>query len=267
MLPLIMPAAQASGANFDISAAVYANKSLTLAAQYALLLSDDGMVLVGGSTGGLFFQFDFGAPWDISTATDASKSFNPASQDSQMRGGCFTNSGAKIMLVGRINDRVYQYDLSPSYDISTASYASKYFSVASQEDNPQGVVLSPDGTKAYVVGLQNSTVYQYTLGTPWDASTGTYATKSKSVAAQGTDIQDLYINPEGTKLFVLDGSSKTVYQYTIVTPFDISTASYDSISFSTATQTSNPVGLTFSADGNHMYVGDTTLGKTFQYDL
>lgn len=267
MLPLVMPAAQDMGVSFDISAAVYASKNVSLSAQYTVMFSEDGTVFVGGSPGGLFFQFTCGTPWDLSTAVDASKSYNPTAQDTQMRGGCFANSGAKMFLTGRVNDRVYQYDLSTDYDITTSTYASKFFSTAAQETDPQGVVLSPDGTKAYVVGLQNNTVYQYTLSTPWDASTGTYATKSKSVAAQGTDMQDLYINPDGTKLFVLDGTNKTVYQYTIGTPFDISTASYDSVSFSTATQTSNPVGMTFSENGAHMYIGDTTLSKTFQYDL
>ena len=68
-----------------------------------------------------------------------------------------------MYIMGNTNDSVYQYTLSTAWDVSTASYASKSFSVGSQETSPSGVKFSSDGTKMYVVGMQNDTVYKYTL--------------------------------------------------------------------------------------------------------
>jgi DNA-binding beta-propeller fold protein YncE len=38
------------------------------------------------------------------------------------------------------------------------------FSVGGQETNPTGTAISSDGTKMYVIGAGNDTVYQYSTG-------------------------------------------------------------------------------------------------------
>jgi len=59
----------------------------------------------------------------------------------------------------------------PASGINTATYASLSKSVSAQEATPYGLAFSPDGTKMYIVGQTNDTVYQYTLSTPWNVST------------------------------------------------------------------------------------------------
>ena len=49
------------------------------------------------------------------------------------------------------------------YDLADASYDSVSFSVASQESNFLAFYISNAGTKLFVVGYANDTVYQYTL--------------------------------------------------------------------------------------------------------
>jgi DNA-binding beta-propeller fold protein YncE len=68
-----------------------------------------------------------------------------------------------MYIVGTFKKTVYQYTLNTAWDVSTASYASKSFSVAGQETNPKSVFFNPDGTKMYIVGATNDTIYQYTL--------------------------------------------------------------------------------------------------------
>ena len=53
--------------------------------------------------------------------------------------------------------------LSTAWDVSTASYNNVSFYVGSQEPYPGGVAFSSDGSKMYIVGYTNDTVYQYTL--------------------------------------------------------------------------------------------------------
>ena len=67
--------------------------------------------------------------------------------------------------------------MSTAWDVSTASYeASDDFSVASQDTTPVSVEFKSDGSKMYVFGGSNDTIYQYsTTGTSAPA-TFTYPT-------------------------------------------------------------------------------------------
>ena len=80
-----------------------------------------------------------------------------------------------MYIVGMTNDNVFQYTLGTAWDLSTASYASLCVSVGAQETTPRALAFSSDGTKMYVGGNINDTIYQYTLGTAWNVSTATYA--------------------------------------------------------------------------------------------
>src|SRR5687768_3379997 len=86
----------------------------------------------------------------------------------------------------------------------------------------------------------------------WDISEAAYASKSFSVGAQEVAPQDLAFKPDGTKMYV-GGGNDIVYQYTLSTPWDVSTASYDSKSLSVAAQESSLSAFDFSADGTKMY--------------
>ena len=79
-----------------------------------------------------------------------------------MYGVTFNADGTKMFAIGTTNDSVYAYTLSTAFDVSTASYDSVSFSVASQELTPRGIVFKTDGSKLYVLGDTADTVFQYT---------------------------------------------------------------------------------------------------------
>ena len=153
------------------------------------------------------------------------------------------------------------------WDLSTASYDSVSFSVAGQETAPSGLFFKNDGTKMYVIGLQTDTIYQYTLSTAWDLSTASYDSVSFSVAGQDTGPQDLFIRPNGSRMYIVGTSSDTIYQYTLSTAWDLSTASYDSVSFSVAGQETAPNSLFFKPDGTKMFVVGFDTDNVYQYSL
>ena len=49
--------------------------------------------------------------------------------------------------------------------------------------------------------------------------------------------------------------------------WDLSTASYDNVSFSVSSQESYPFGIFFKPDGTKMYVMGYSSGKVHQYSL
>jgi len=176
-------------------------------------------------------------PWDVANGVYTNKKWTvglteTASQDVQ-----FKSDGTKFYIVGSTNKTIYQYSCSTAWDVSTASYDSKSFSVNAQETETRGLFFKSDGTKFYIVGITNDTVYQYSCSTAWDISTASYDSKSFSVNAQETTPQGLFFKDDGTKFYIVGTTNRTVYQYSCSTAWDISTASYDSKSFSVNAQT------------------------------
>ena len=252
-----------------LSSASYDSKSFSVATQDSsategFTFSYDGTKMYAvGTTNRTVYQYDLSTAFDVSTASYASKSFSVATQETGPRGIRFKSDGTKMYIVGSTADTVFQYSLSTAWDVSTASYDSVSLSVASEDTSPAGLYFSGDGTQLYIVGGTNNSVYQYTLSTAWDLSTGSYASKSLSVASQDTNPSGVVINTDGTKLFVVGFSSDNVYQYNMSTAYDLSTASYASISFSVASQATVPKDLSFSTDGTKMYTG--SVGTVYQY--
>jgi len=205
--------------------------------------------------------------YDIASASYDSVSFSPVSQDLDPRNVIFNANGTKMYILGFNNDTVYQYSLSTAFDVSTASYDSVSFSVSSQESSPYGIAFNNDGTKMYIIGTTNDTVYQYSLSTAFDVSTASYDSVSFSVASEETFPYNLAFNSDGTKMYISGGGSGSVSQYSLSTAFDVSTASYDSVSFSVDSQDDIPTGIAFNSDGTKMYMVGRQNDSVFQYSL
>ena len=204
--------------------------------------------------------------YDIANAVYENKSFSVASQNTTVTGMALSNDGTKVYL--HSSSSLYQYSLSTAFDLSTASYDSVSFSVSSQDTISSGITFKPDGTKMYMVGTSSDSVYQYSLSTAFDVSTASYDSVSFSVTGQDTNPSSLVFNNDGTKMYILGDSSDSVYQYSLSTAFDLSTASYDSVSFSVASQvTINLKSIALSNDGTKMYVFSSFSDTIYQYSL
>ena len=205
--------------------------------------------------------------YSLSSASYDSVSFSVAAQDTNANGFIFNATGTKLYVVGRTNRSIFQYSLSTAYDISTASYDSVSFSVAAQETNPIEAFFKSDGTKLYVIGWDGDAVFQYGLTTAYDISTASYDSVSFSFASQDAVAASIYFKPDGTKFYIMGAINDAVFQYSLSTAWDMSTASYDSVSFSFSSQETNPYGLLFNNDGTKMFITGNTSDATFQYSL
>ncbi|MBA7549179.1 hypothetical protein ES705_41655 [subsurface metagenome] len=153
------------------------------------------------------------------------------------------------------------------WDVSTADYDEKSKYVGDQDWSPYGVRFKPDGTKMYIIGLANHTVYQYSLSTPWDVSTADYDKKSKDVSAQDTYSHGICFKPDGTKMYMVGDTNNTIYQYSLSTPWDVSTADYDEMSKYVGDQDTGPLGVCFKPDGTKMYIMGFYNSTVYQYSL
>ena len=256
--------------SYDLNGASYDSVSFSVAGQdnipTGLVFNNDGSkIYICGTQNESIYQYSVSTSYDISTASYDSVSFSVSGQESNLQGFIFSADGAKLFVVGAGSDTVYQYTLSTAFDLSTASYDSVSFSVAGQDTNPYDVIFNDDGTKMYIAGNGTDAVYQYSLSTGFDLSTASYNSVSFSVSGQDATPVGIRYNDNGTKLFMLGATNDSIYQYSLSTAFDLSTASYDSVSFSVASQSTAPQGVTLSADGTKMYVVDAIGDAVYQY--
>ena len=114
----------------------------------------------------------------------------------------FKPDGTKLYVVGQNNDRVYEYNLSTPWSVSTASYLQSVF-VAVVGGSPAGVQFKPDGTQMYVAETLSRSVHAISLGTAWNVSTADL--ENISTANTGEFLSGLYFKADGTRFY-------TVYQ-------------------------------------------------------
>jgi sugar lactone lactonase YvrE len=253
---------------WDISKAFYSGVNKSVSAQETsptgLFFKPDGTKMyVLGAIGDDVNEYDLSIPWLVSSASYV-QNFSVASQDTAPNDLFFKSDGTKMYIVGNTGDDINEYDLSTPWDISTTSFV-RNFSVASQETEPRGLFFKPDGTKMYICGTVGENVNEYDLSTPWNISTASYV-QNFSVATQETAPQSLSFKPDGTKMYVLGDSGDDINEYDLVTPWDISTASYVQ-NFSVASQETEAYGLFFKPDGSAFYVSGLAGDTVYQYTI
>jgi len=258
------------GANTGITGWNYSGLSKSITAEETaptgLFISPDGLnMYVNGTTGDDVNQYTLSTAWDVSTATFV-RLFSTASQDSAPNDIFFKPDGLSMFILGQTNDTVFQYTLSSAFDISTASYASKSFSVTSQEGTPTGLWFKPDGTVMYVIGTTSDTVFQYNLATPWDVSTASYASISFSVASQESAPSQVNLSADGLTMWILGSTGDDISEYALGTAWNVSTATFVN-NFYIGFQEVTPTGLFVdSTAANRVYIVGQANDTVFQYN-
>jgi len=255
---------------YSLANASYDNVSFSVSSQdtnpYGIVFNSDGtkLFMVGG-VNDFVYQYSLSTGFDLSTASYDNVSFSVGSQETTPMQINFNSDGTKMFIIGNTNDNVYQYSLSTGFDLSTASYDSISFSVVSQDIGPYGATFSSDGTKMFVVGVLNLSIFQYSLSTAFDLSTASYDSVSFDISSEDTDPRGLTFNQDGTLMYIVGDTNNSIFQYSLSTGFDLSTATYDAVNFSVGSQDSSAWSVRLSNDGTKMFVLGTTTDTIYQY--
>ena len=210
--------------------------------------------------------FDVSQTFDLATAVYSNKSFDASSQATSTTAASFSSDGTSMFVLDSDNNIVYQYTLSAGFDVSTASYASKSFDASSQLTTSRSVAFNTDGTSMFIIDSGGS-VFQYTLSTGFDVTTTSYASKSFDVSSQDTNPFGIAFNPNGTSMFIVGNTTDDIFQYTLSTGFDVSTASYTGTSFDASPQDGSCLSVAFNSFGTAMFIMGTINDTVFQYTL
>ena len=142
--------------------------------------------------------------------------------------------------------------------------------VPNEEKKAFGVTFNNDGTKMFMVGETSGNdgvaddVHEYVLSTPYDISTATFSTGIEVFSDVGSrTLRQIQFNKDGSKMFVSarhtnqNPNMNRIYQYSLSTNFDLSTATYSGISFQANTAnvgiTKSLYGFAFNNDGTMMF--------------
>ena len=265
---------------WDLPAAGNADATFSVATEEsfptALFFKSDGTIMyVLGRTGDDVSAYNLSTAWDITTATHHYSvhllHLNSYLVENDPSGLYISDDGTKVFRVGYGADFVVKFELSTAWDLRTANVPNHPDAFIHTEltgtDVGRGLCFSYDGSYMYIycAGATND-IFGYSLSTPWMVSTASYM-GSVSVNEYEAVATGIDISLDGTKLYATGPSGDGLDIFVMTTPFDITTASWDSFWNSTdhGPRLSNPHDIQFKYDGTTMYFNSG--GTLVEYGL
>lgn len=234
---------------------------------YSTMAPTDGQVLTWDNTNSRWDAVDVsGGGFTPTTVSGASQALDLSSYNFFDAGTLSADTTLSFTSVPTEARWTYTAKVQPitTYDIGNAFYAGG-FSVLAQDTSAFEIFFKPDGTKMYLMGSSTDRVYQYSLAIAWDVTTALYDGVKFSVVSQETSPRGLFFKSDGTKMYVVGTSTDRVHQYSLSAAWDVSTASYDSVSFFVGSQSTSPNAVFFKSDGTKMYMSGGN--SVYQYSL
>ncbi|MGC6479717.1 MAG: hypothetical protein ACON42_04980 [Flavobacteriaceae bacterium] len=205
--------------------------------------------------------------YDVSTAVYSGTQLYVNPEERNPIGLAFSPDGSKLFVIGNNGDAVVEYNLSNAWDLSSASYGGVERHIGGQDSDPQGVAFSTDGLTMFIVGVTNDRVVQYDLSVPYDISTAMYSGVRFSVNGQEATPSDLTFSPDGSKMYIVGRIDDSAVEYTLTTPWDISTANYLGVELLVTGEEANPQGIAFHPSGLKMFVIGNLGRAVVEYEL
>lgn len=263
-----------AGDAYDLSSAAYnatysPSNPINLHGIYA---KNDGTKIYGFTYGGNvaanqnIYEFTLSTAHDLSTATQtAVQNHGSSSVNLYMWAYTMSDNGQYFYGTGFAGSSAHtlqRWELSTPYDLSAGITSSGSYYHGGTVSTVYGVFMNPTGTKMYLT--TGSNVYEFSMSTAYSLSGMSYTGNSLSVTGTSPNVTGGDFNADGTKMFLHDSDNKTVLRYSLSTAYDISTASYDSVS-TTYTSTEGK-DLVFAKDGGVYYHVVTGAADIVQFN-
>ncbi|MEQ9021431.1 MAG: hypothetical protein RLN82_01565, partial [Pseudomonadales bacterium] len=235
----------------------------------SMAFSNDGMkMFIVGYTNDALFEYNLTSAFDISEVTYSGNSYTLAEVNSP-GDLVFDPTGTIMFILDGSGDEVDQYSLSAAFDLSSTITHEGAFKVNTEDIQPSGITFSPNGKKMYMIGSSNDKIFQYTLTSPFDITSGiSYDDVEASVSSLNyTDIQ---ISEDGKNIFLSNSafpSSSNIRQYELNTPFDISDGISAVGGFYFHDIDYGPTDFVVSTDRKRLIVIGGQFNLVYQFDL
>ena len=147
----------------------------------ALDPSSSNLYVVGTSADKIF-KYTLTTPLDITTAVISSNvnvGTSVTGEGAQVS-MYFKPDGSSLYLLGSSTRKVFQFNMSTGWDITTATLAGNTY-IGGYDLTPRGVSFKSDGSNVIIGGQVTDQIYSIPLDTPWDITTAN--TQVSTVAA------------------------------------------------------------------------------------
>ena len=188
----------------------------------------DGTKLLFFNGGGpSIISVNLSTPYSITSGVGTTEtSSSLLSEDSSVRGMFLKPDGTRFYTSGSSNDKIFQYDMSTAFDVTSTSYNNVNLDVSGKEATVSGITFKPDGTKMFITGFDDD-LQEYALSTPWDLSTASFTQTLSNIPSNPFGIA---WNSDGTVLYC-SRSVNGLVKLNFSSAYDISTytgANFDS---------------------------------------
>ena len=228
--------------------------------------------LIAVSSSFKFTDSSISSPIDLSTAE-----FKQSSADPETIGDIysihFRPDGRRVILMDDTSvDKIYQYDLSIPWDVSSLDTTKKgEFSISSFEGGAYAMNLSTDGSYLFIVGADDDGINSFRLSTPFDITTATHERVMDSNKIAGGDDESqpsgIVVKPDGTKFYLMGYSRDTIQQYAVTgSLFNINSLKQEN-ELRLPPEHDTCTDLKFTGDGSQMFILASGDDEIVQYDL
>ncbi len=159
------------------------------------------------------WEYTLSTAWDVTTATQTGyKDFS----DVIVRGHDFDfrPNGNILYVDDRIHESVFQFKLSTSWNVETASLK-KVLDISGEQEAVRGIQLGEDGHRMFLNDTGKQKVLEYYLSSTYNIDSASFI-GSFSVSSQIPSPEGITFRPDFRMFYVTSTTEEKVYQYKIV---------------------------------------------------
>lgn len=251
----------------DIDDLIFTLNSSAFASDYSLIDNVSGV----NSYLGIDFNNNnpiivYGSAYDILGGVTLNGNQTVSSEETSGTGVAFSADGNKMFVVGNNSDNVHQYTLTSAFDPSGGITLDGSYNISSEDGFASGITFSKDGMKMFISGDDRSDIYQYSLSSAFDITSGVTLVGS-FFSTHDTSPQGVEFSVDGSSMFILGSSGIEINQYSLSTPFDITSGVSYETTYDISGEETSPRDLAFSSDGSKMLIVGASGRDVTQYDL
>ena len=184
------------------------------------------------------------------------------SEQRQPTGVLFNPDGTKMYSTGTVQNKIYMYNLTTPYTVTSATYSSKTCNLTGDNDALM-FRFNSDGTAIFVLDTKTTeTIDKYSLTTAYDISTCSLVAGSPQDFGGGMEMRSFSFSNDGSKIFIFDQDGNdekhSIKEYSLASSFDLSNPTlvteYVGHNSNLNSIEDFAQGLEFSSDGTKMFI-------------
>ncbi len=225
---------------WDLTTAVHKDETSHNGNARDIAFSPDGtfMFILRGGVGDndYVYRYLLNAPFDVidgyTAGTGAQSSYvlggssfkSLNSEQTRSNGLAFSPDGSHMYITGTVGAEVNQYALATAWDPSTAAHDGLFgFEASSGETQPMASTFNHDGTKMWMTGWIQDSIFEYDLSIAWDVRTATLFGEVAGTTFSSFDDgpSTLVFSPDASKLFVVGATDDEVGEFKLYCTYGI----------------------------------------------